>query len=221
MEEEKLKPHVPNVYNFKGSNNIVYSSSIVSDVADEVVKEIQREVDKNTKTVSIEDIQVNDLRAILALMYNTFSKRASGMTYFLTMKNENTHVCFYLLKGLPSFKFSLIDKSIVSLVSKWSKPGNTYRDWFDTSFNQLDNNEPMERCSTDCRVEIPANDIYVYNWGFEILSNNGISLHAVLNYKLTNPKTCMNAKETWKIPFTLPSYNEVDLFTPIAKWTKK
>jgi len=172
----------------------------------------------------LQNIEIKNLRSILAFIYNTFHSKANCLNCFFTIGNDDNKFCFHYLNSLPIIRFSIFETNSSSAIfsSDWNGSPNVYDGWDIIPSNEMQMMEILKKPNSykakSSFLIKNIKNINVYNWGFEIFSDSGLELNCVLEYALIKDPERIIGKVPYRTPFDPNILAKPDFMKKIAVW---
>lgn len=202
------------------SGGIVGSPVISSEISGEptLFDEVEASMLGKSDGPKLENKNIVSIRSMLTLIHNTFSSNYHALNCFFSFNR----VCFHSLSSLPIIKLSLAKDGSSTIVfsSDWKGERRTFTGW---DLNESDTPESIKRNmqfnARSVFVISDATKINIYKWGFEILSQSGIRLVAILSYALADKAEQTIGCINWSYPLKPEIISDKEMSKSIASWS--
>ena len=165
----------------------------------------------------LENKNIVSIRSILTLIHNTFSSNYHALNCFFSINK----ICFHSLSNLPVVKLNLAKDGSSTIVfsSDWKGERKTFTGW-DLNENETPENikRNMQFNARSTFIISDATNINIYKWGFEVFSQNGMKLVAILSYALVEKPEQTIGHSNWSYPLRPEILKDEEMLKPIASW---
>jgi hypothetical protein len=161
----------------------------------------------------------SSIGAACVVLSNLFKKNWSNLHLFLYAIKNNKKLC---LQNLHGFSYLLFDnnhntKNLIRLRSHWSGPKFNMIGWQNiSSSEQIISRNDYTRANLDINI-YDVNAIKIWNWGFQIISDQDINIVAAMSYVLR--QTDMNSYD-WNLPLRDDVKDNKDFKEIVSEWKR-
>ena len=200
------------------SGNVVGSVITPTEAEPTLFDEVEAKMLGKSDGPKLENKNIVSIRSILTLIHNTFSSNYNALNCFFSVNK----VCFHSLSSLPIIKLSLAKDGSSTIVfsSDWKGERRTFTGW---DLNENDTPENIKRNmqfnARSVFVISDATKINIYKWGFEILSQSGMRLVAILSYALADKAEQTVGHANWSYPLKPEIIRDEEMSKSIASWS--
>lgn len=197
----------------------VHGQIIVSSDGDEVnLFDLESKMEAPKTDVKLENAEINDIRAMLTLIFNHFNKNSASLHCYFLAGPKN--FCFHYMHSLPMIRLSLLQdgSGTVAFSSSWDGDPKRYDAWETVPLVDPTITPKNSHSKARSIFLIPnVTSINVYDWGFEVLNDGSVQMVAVLGYAIEGKPEKAIGSKGWKIPLK----KDIPQDKKIAYWTKK